>query len=83
MGVRGEIRSWSDWISYGENPVVTGEEPDPSNRVGRGFGGCDRLPKGGLSRPSLGYSANSLQTRSWRNQLQEPQSQPKFGGEFV
>ncbi|GIP35660.1 hypothetical protein J2TS4_48700 [Paenibacillus sp. J2TS4] len=26
MGVRGGVRSWSDWISYSENPIATGEE---------------------------------------------------------
>lgn len=39
------IRSWSDWISYEENPIATGEEQDLKGRVGRGFGGCGRLPQ--------------------------------------
>jgi hypothetical protein len=37
------------------------------------------LPGGGLLRPFLGFSANSLQTRTRRKQLQEPRSQSQRG----
>ncbi len=29
-GVRGGIRSWSDWTSYIQNPIATGDEEQPN-----------------------------------------------------
>lgn len=54
IGVCGGIRSWSDWISYEDNSIAKGEEQELGSRVVRGFEGCDRLPRGGLFRPSFG-----------------------------